>query len=211
MRRRTGAAALICLLASVAAATAKETSYDGKFELGLYIPFGKFDSSVPVRDTMGEDDEIRDAFGQGIHVAFNFSPHHAIESKNTWISTDSEDQRGANHFAIRTRFNTLDYRYTHNVTRKFAPFVSLGVGWFRAKALEASHVSRSGSIVETGLGLRFYTSHRSGLFLMVDRTRVNLEPRDAVNVIYSAGITSHFGKGPQTFQPPPTEQSPGDM
>jgi len=202
---RTALALAACLLGSTslrAETTAPPPSYDGKMELGVFIPFSIYDSDFPVRDLMGEDDEIRNAFGRGIELAYNFSPSHAIETNNSWIDSDSEDRRGDNHFSIRTRYNLLTYRFTFYCTPRWAGFVMAGAGAFRARAMEEDHVSFGGRVLTAGAGVRLYTSHRSSMFLMVEGARVNLFPTDANNIVIAWGITSHFGKGPGQFEPP---------
>jgi len=207
-----GAAILACLLGSSALAAAREkapaASYDGRWELGVFIPFSVYDTDFPVRDLMGEDDEIRNAFGRGIEFAYNFNSRHAVETNNSWIDSDSEDRRGGNHFSVRTRYNLLTYRFTMYCTPRWAPFVMAGAGAFRARAMEEDHVSFGGSVLTLGTGIRLFTSHRSSMFFMVEGARVNLFPNDANNFVYSWGISSHLGRGPGEFRPPSKEPPP---
>jgi len=181
----------------------RANSYDGNWELGVFVPYSHFDTGAPVRDLMGVDDKLRDTYGRGMDLAYNFTRHHAIETNNSWVDTDSEDQRGANHFSVRTRYNLLNYRLTMWWGPRWAPFLTLGAGAFRARALEENHVSFGGRVLTAGAGLRFFLSHRSSSFLMVQAARINLNPDDATNYVIMWGITAHIGKGPGSFEPPP--------
>lgn len=208
--KRNSVAVVILLAAlcgaSISAPRAQEektaASYAGKWELGLFVPFSMYDTRFPVRDLQGEDDEIRDAFGRGLEFGYNFTSHHAINTYDSWIDTDGEDARGANHFIVRTRYLLLDYRLTFPATPHWAPFVMGGAGAFRAKALEINHVSFGGRVWMAGAGLRLYTTRRSSMYWMAQAVRVNLDPKDATNYLFTWGITSHLGHGPDSHAPP---------
>ena len=178
-------------------------SYDGNWELGVFVPYSAFDTNVPIRDLRGVDDEIRDTYGRGFDLAYNFTRHHAIETNNSWVDSDSEDQRGAIHFSVRTRYNLLNYRYTMWWGQRWAPFLMVGAGAFRARVLEEDHESFGGRVTTAGAGLRYFLSHRSSTFFMVEGARVMLNPEDATNVVFMWGISAHIGKGPGSFDPPP--------
>jgi hypothetical protein len=200
--------------ASITAPRAEEeetaASYAGKWELGLFVPFSMYDTEFPVRDFQGEDDEIRNAFGRGIAFGYNFTSRHAVASHDSWVDTDGEDQRGRNFFIVRTRYLQLDYRFTFPGPIHWAPFVQAGIGAFRARAKEINHESFGGRTWTGGAGLRLYTTHRSSMYWMAEAVRVNLHPSDALNYVFSWGITSHLGHGPDSHAPPrqPDEGDP---
>lgn len=199
-------AALMALVAvpaagAVAAAESAQPTpvrYEGKWEGSLFLPFVSFDTDAPIEDSAGVDDEIRNAFGRGLSFGYNFTRSQAIEATGTWVDSDSEDQRGAVHFSVRTLYALLAYRVTWNMTPRLVPFFTAGVGHFSCRSLERNHPDYTGPMAAWGAGLRYYTGSRSSIYLYTQLSQVDLEPDDADNLTVAVGLTSHFGHRSKT-------------
>ena len=165
----------------------------GIWEAGLFIPYMNFDTDAPIEDSAGQDDEIRSAFGHGLSFAYRFSNHHALEAEGAWVSSDSEDMGGKNHFAIRTRYTTLAYRGEMKIGSRLALFGTLGIGWFYARAMETDHPNYGGWAILEGGGLRFYTGQLASVRVYVQHMRIRLDPDDADNLMVAVGGAWHFG------------------
>jgi hypothetical protein len=204
--RRLVAGRGVGLILAVVAGWSPTSAIDPKnnFEVGLFLPYVAFDTQAPIRDNKGEDDDIHDSFGYGIGAGYNFPRRNALEFSWYKVASDSEDQHGANHFSIITRYVTIGYRRNWNWAGDVDPFFTAGLGDFYANAKEVDHVSYGGRSYYAGIGLRYSPDRRSSVRVYLQEMYVDLEvePHRAVNLLAAVGALFYVGALPVSTRPP---------
>ena len=78
----------------------------------------------------------------------------------------------------------------------WAPFVSLGGGYWVAHAMVVDHPNVGGWSAFLTDGMRYYRGPRSAIRFQIARGKVFVAPDDAEQMSYSVGGTWHFGEAP---------------